>query len=99
MSLPAAKGFESGSGFAGTQMLGSAHNDVFEPDGRAAFAPDPARGHQGGISNGMPLVRVAFKPVATIFQSQDTVDTGEDATTSGADGTTWSPGRCRWSRP
>ena len=84
MSLPAAKGFESGSGFGGTQMLGSAHNDVFEPDesGGVRTRTNRSGGIQGGISNGMPVtLRVAFKPVATIFQSQDTVDTGGDATT------------------
>ena len=84
MSLPAAKGFESGSGFGGTQMLGSEHNDVFEPDesGGVRTRTNRSGGIQGGISNGMPVtVRVAFKPVATIFQAQDTVDKAGDATT------------------
>ncbi len=84
MSLPAAKGFESGSGFGGTTMLGSEHNDVFEPDdsGRVRTRTNRSGGIQGGISNGMPVtVRVAFKPVATIFQKQDTVGTDGEATT------------------
>ncbi|MCP4916724.1 MAG: chorismate synthase [Proteobacteria bacterium] len=83
LSLPACKGFESGSGFAGTTMRGSEHNDLFEP------GPDGIRtrtnhsgGIQGGISNGMPVtVRCAFKPVATIFTEQDTVDTAGRAAT------------------
>lgn len=88
LSLPAAKGFESGAGFASVTMRGSTHNDLFEPapddDPHAAVLPSGARvrtrtnhsgGIQGGISNGMPVViSVAFKPVATIFQEQDTVD-------------------------
>ena len=77
LSLPAAKGFESGSGYGGTRLRGSAHNDVFIP------GPDGPRtrtnhsgGIQGGISNGMPITfTVAFKPVATIFRPQETVDT------------------------
>lgn len=77
LSLPAAKGFEIGSGFAGTRMTGRAHNDPFEP------GPDGPRtttnhsgGVQGGISNGADIVcRVAFKPTATISSAQKTVDT------------------------
>ncbi|MCB9780716.1 MAG: chorismate synthase [Alphaproteobacteria bacterium] len=88
LSLPAAKGFESGAGFASVAMRGSTHNDLFEPapadDPHAAVLPSGARvrtrtnhsgGIQGGISNGMPVtLSVAFKPVATIFREQDTVD-------------------------
>ena len=76
MSLPAAKGFESGSGFGGVTMRGSAHNDPFvAEDGRIRTRSNHSGGVQGGISNGMPIVvSVAFKPVATIFQEQDTVD-------------------------
>ncbi|MCB9760323.1 MAG: chorismate synthase [Alphaproteobacteria bacterium] len=83
MSLPAAKGFESGSGFGGVGMRGSAHNDVFiNKDGQIRTATNHSGGIQGGISNGMPiLLSVAFKPVATIFKEQDTVDRAGRPTT------------------
>ena len=76
LSLPAAKGFEIGSGFAGTRMRGSAHNDPFEVrDGRVRTRTNHAGGVLGGISTGEDLCfAVAFKPVATIFRPQDTVD-------------------------
>lgn len=76
LSLPAAKGFESGSGYAGARMRGSAHNDPFVAvDGRVRTTSNHSGGIQGGISNGMPIeLSVAFKPVATIFQPQATVD-------------------------
>jgi len=76
MSLPAAKGFESGLGFSSVGMRGSEHNDVFFNDnGQIRTRTNHSGGIQGGISNGMPvLVSVAFKPVATIFKSQETVD-------------------------
>ncbi len=77
LSLPAAKGFESGSGFAGAALRGSEHNDPFEPDGDGGVRTRGNRsgGIQGGISNGMPVtVRVAFKPVPTLAREQDTVD-------------------------
>ena len=80
MSLPAARGFEVGLGFAATRMRGSAHNDPFVMDGGRVRAPsNRSGGIQGGISNGEPvLCRVAFKPVATVFQPQETVtDAGE----------------------
>jgi chorismate synthase len=85
MSLPAAKGFTSGSGFDGVVMRGSAHNDVFEPGatpGSVQTRTNHSGGIQGGISNGMPITMgVAFKPVATIFTEQETVDTeGRPAT-------------------
>ncbi len=73
MSIPAAKGFEIGSGFEGTEMKGSRHNDVFLPDGstRTNFSG----GVQGGISNGMPVYfKVAFKPVATLMKPQQSID-------------------------
>jgi chorismate synthase len=76
LSLPAAKGFESGSGFAGTLMRGSEHNDPFVvgDDGRVRTESNHSGGIQGGISNGMPVtMRVAFKPVATHFREQRTV--------------------------
>ncbi len=77
MSLPASKGFEIGSGFEGTRMTGIEHNDPFVPgpDGRPRTASNRSGGVQGGISNGEPVVlRVAFKPTATIAQAQRTVD-------------------------
>lgn len=83
MSIPAAKGFESGSGFAGTYLTGLQHNDPFVPDAQRGIATTTNRsgGIQGGISNGMPVeVSVAFKPVATVFREQDTVDTAGQAT-------------------
>lgn len=82
LSLPATKGFEVGSGFAGTEMRGSEHNDLFENrDGRIRTVTNRSGGVQGGISNGEDLVfRVAFKPTATILQSQPTVDLAGNAT-------------------
>ena len=81
LSLPATKGFEVGSGFAGTELIGSEHNDVFiEKDGHVGTETNRSGGVQGGISNGEELVfRVAFKPTATILQKQATVDSkGEE---------------------
>ena len=77
LSLPATKGFEVGSGFAGTLLRGSQHNDAFEiRDGRVRTTTNRSGGVQGGISNGEDLVfNVAFKPTATILQKQQTVDT------------------------
>ena len=82
LSLPATKGFEIGSGFAGAQLRGSEHNDVFEPRaGRVRTATNRSGGVQGGISNGEEIVfRVAFKPTATILQAQSTVDVHGAAT-------------------
>jgi len=76
LSLPATKGFEIGSGFAGTRLRGSQHNDPFVQKGkRLGTLTNYAGGTLGGISSGEPvLFRVAFKPVATIGQSQQTVD-------------------------
>lgn len=96
LSIPACKGIESGSGFAGTRLRGSEHNDIFEPE---ELPPHPesqpgtdsvplvhtrtnrSGGIQGGISNGMPiLLRLAFKPTATIKKRQDSVnEAGETA--------------------
>jgi chorismate synthase len=77
LSLPATKGFEVGSGFAGTLLKGSEHNDAFESrEGRVRTATNRSGGVQGGISNGEEIVfRVAFKPTATILKPQRTVDT------------------------
>jgi len=82
LSLPATKGFEIGSGFAGTLLLGSAHNDAFVPrEGRVGTATNRSGGVQGGISNGEEIVfSVAFKPTATIMIPQATVDTSGAAT-------------------
>jgi chorismate synthase len=76
LSLPASKGFEIGSGFAGARMRGSIHNDPFVRKGdRLGTVTNFSGGVQGGISNGEPIVfRVPFKPVATIGQAQMTVD-------------------------
>ncbi|PZR21871.1 MAG: chorismate synthase [Flavobacterium psychrophilum] len=73
LSINAVKGFEYGSGFCGAKMRGSEHNDLFNPDG--STKSNLSGGIQGGISNGMDIYfRVAFKPVATIMQSQQTID-------------------------
>lgn len=76
MSINAAKGFEYGSGFAGVEMRGSEHNDRFETkEGKTITKTNYSGGIQGGISNGMNIYfRVAFKPVATIIQDQESVD-------------------------
>mgnify|MGYP003329027849 FL=1 len=69
MSLPASKGFEIGSGFAGTLLTGSQHNDEFYLDeqGEIRTVTNRSGGVQGGISNGENIIiRVAFKPTATI---------------------------------
>lgn len=76
MSLPASKGFEIGSGFAGSRLLGSEHNDEFymAPDGQIRTRTNRSGGVQGGISNGENIVlRIAFKPTATISRNQKTV--------------------------
>ena len=74
LSIPAAKGFEIGSGFAGASMRGSEHNDLFVmKNGRLGTKTNFSGGVQGGISNGEPIIfRVAFKPVATIGKAQET---------------------------
>ena len=77
LSIPAVKGFEVGSGFAGTRMRGSVHNDAFyrRPDGRLGTVTNRSGGIQGGVSNGEPLLlRVAFKPTPTIGKAQETVN-------------------------
>ncbi len=90
LSLPAAKGFEIGSGFAGTTMTGLEHNDAFEPGTDAAHpitSTNHSGGVQGGISNGASIVcRVAFKPTATISSEQKTVTTSGEPTTLAAKG-------------
>ncbi len=86
MSLPASKGFEIGSGFAGTELRGSQHNDEFYMDGRRVRTrTNRSGGVQGGITNGETIhFRVAFKPTATIMREQHTVSVDrEDATITG----------------
>jgi len=75
LSIPAVKGFEIGSGFPGTLMRGSQHNDLFiQKEGRLGTRTNYSGGIQGGITNGEPVVfRIAIKPVATIGQVQETV--------------------------
>lgn len=73
LSINAVKGFEFGSGFEGVKMKGSEHNDLYNPDGTTQT--NLSGGIQGGISNGMDIYfRVAFKPVATIMQKQESLD-------------------------
>lgn len=73
LSINAVKGFEYGSGFKGTQMKGSEHNDLFNSD--RTTQTNRSGGIQGGISNGMDIYfNVAFKPVATIMQNQQTIN-------------------------
>ncbi len=75
LSIPAVKGFEIGSGFAGTRMRGSEHNDLFVRKGDTiGAATNRSGGLQGGITNGEPIIfNVAFKPVASIGKVQQTV--------------------------
>ena len=78
LSINAVKGFEYGSGFAGTQMKGSEHNDLLNTDGTTQT--NRSGGIQGGISNGMDIYfNVAFKPVATIMQNQETINSKGEA--------------------
>lgn len=89
MSLPASKGFEIGSGFAGTLLTGSEHNDEFYLDEQGAVRTVTNRsgGIQGGISNGENIIlRAAFKPTATIRKEQKTVTQGGEETLLAAKG-------------
>ena len=89
MSLPASKGFEIGSGFAGTLLTGSQHNDEFYTDsqGNIRTVTNRSGGIQGGISNGENIImRVAFKPTATIRKEQRTVTREGEETTLAAKG-------------
>ena len=77
LSINAVKGFEFGSGFQGTQLKGSQHNDSFNSDGKTKT--NNSGGVQGGISNGMDIYfNVAFKPVATIMKAQETIDSSNN---------------------
>ncbi len=78
LSINAVKGFEYGSGFSGTKMKGSQHNDLFNTDGTTKT--NKSGGIQGGISNGMDIYfNVAFKPVATIMQNQESINSKGDS--------------------
>ena len=83
LSINAVKGFEYGSGFEGTKMRGSEHNDQFNKDG--STITNLSGGIQGGISNGMNIYfKVAFKPVATLMQKQNTINSkGEEVEMQG----------------
>ena len=83
LSINAVKGFEYGSGFDGTKMRGSEHNDHFNKDG--STQTNLSGGIQGGISNGMDIYfNVAFKPVATLMQKQQTINAkGEEVEMQG----------------
>jgi len=89
ISLPAAKGFDLGSGFDAVTMSGTVHNDPFVPgaDGRPATEKNHSGGVQGGISNGADIVfRTAFKPTGTISSAQQTVDRDNNPVTLEAKG-------------
>jgi chorismate synthase len=76
LSIPAARGFDIGAGFASASMYGSAHNDAFDVEGeKIVTKTNHSGGVQGGISNGETIhFKVAFKPVSTIALAQDTID-------------------------
>ncbi|WCL49401.1 chorismate synthase [Leptospira sp. GIMC2001] len=83
LSIPACKGFEIGSGFSGTRLTGSKHNDEFykDKDGRIRTRSNHSGGLQGGITNGMELVvKAAFKPTSTIKKEQKTVNAQNEET-------------------
>ena len=83
LSINACKGFEFGSGFLGSIMRGSDHNDIWENiDGQRKTKTNHSGGIQGGISNGMPIhYRVAFKPISTLMTSQSSIDADGNAIT------------------
>lgn len=86
LSINAVKGFEYGSGFEGTKMMGSEHNDLFVlNNNKVKTKTNHSGGIQGGISNGEDIYfRVAFKPIATIMQKQNTVNSkGEETEITG----------------
>lgn len=86
LSINAVKGFEYGSGFEGVKMRGSQHNDaIHQVEGKVRTKTNFSGGIQGGISNGEDIYfNVAFKPVATIMQDQDSInEAGEAVTVSG----------------
>ncbi len=83
LGINAVKGFEYGSGFAGTELSGSQHNDIFiKTEERISTLTNHSGGIQGGISNGQDIYwRVAFKPIATLLKEQKTIDKEENETT------------------
>ena len=83
LSLPASKGFEIGSGFAGTELTGAEHNDPFYMEGgRVRTRTNHSGGVQGGITNGESVYfRVAFKPTATLMRDQQTITVSHEDTT------------------
>jgi chorismate synthase len=83
LGINAVKGFEYGSGFDGTKLSGSEHNDVFvNENGKVKTATNNSGGIQGGISNGQDIyMKVAFKPIATLLKEQKTIDKDLKATT------------------
>src|SRR6185369_8484614 len=83
LSINAVKGFEFGSGFEGTKMKGSEHNDLFDiKENRIVTKTNHSGGIQGGISNGMDIYfKVAFKPVATLLRPQETVNAKNEKVT------------------
>ncbi len=88
LSINAVKGFEIGSGFGGVAMRGSQHNDAVTLEkGQVKFVSNHAGGTLGGISNGADIYfRVAFKPVSTIGQEQQTLDIHHQPVTVAAAG-------------
>ena len=83
LGINAVKGFEYGSGFAGTELSGSQHNDIFiKKEDKISTLTNHSGGIQGGISNGQDIYwRVAFKPIATLLKEQKTIDKDENETT------------------
>lgn len=83
LSLPATKGFDIGSGFGGVTLTGTEHNDAFRNvDGKVRTVTNRSGGIQGGIANGETIYfRIAFKPTATVFHEQETVDVNLQNTT------------------
>jgi chorismate synthase len=83
LGINAVKGFEYGSGFSGTSLSGSEHNDIFTKIGdKVTTVTNHSGGIQGGISNGQDInYRVAFKPIATLLKEQKTIDKSENETT------------------
>jgi chorismate synthase len=83
LGINAVKGFEYGSGFEGTKLSGSQHNDVFiTENGKVKTVTNHSGGIQGGISNGQDIYfKVAFKPIATLLKEQNTIDKQLNATT------------------
>jgi len=83
LGINAVKGFEYGSGFSGTSLSGSEHNDIFTKIGdKVTTITNHSGGIQGGISNGQDInYRVAFKPIATLLKEQKTIDKSENETT------------------